>query len=195
MRAMAGRNSSPTTIQRSENVDCLACHADVGIYAKGKYGNPAEGVNLLTAAQSVRTPTRDNCGKCHFDGGGGNGVKHGDLDESLYFPDESLDVHMGGENDMQCVDCHWTENHQILGRMLSDNYTIDPQEQVSCEQCHVNQQHEDERLNTHLSAVACQTCHIPALAHRRPDQTHLGLVAGWAGRTRGRPLHLPQDQG
>jgi octaheme c-type cytochrome (tetrathionate reductase family) len=152
------------------NVDCLACHADMGIYGKGPYGDPAEGIDLLAAARSVSTPTRENCGKCHFDGGGGNGVKHGDLDESLYFPDESLDIHMGGENDMQCVDCHWTEDHQILGRMLSDNYTIDPQEQVSCEQCHVNQQHEDDRLNTHLAAVACQTCHIPALALEDPTK-------------------------
>ena len=46
--------------------------------------------------KSVGLPTRDNCGKCHFDGGGGNNVKHGDLDESLYFPQKDLDVHMGG---------------------------------------------------------------------------------------------------
>jgi octaheme c-type cytochrome (tetrathionate reductase family) len=125
----------------------------------------------LAAAKSVRTPTRENCGKCHFDGGGGNGVKHGDLDESLYFPDENLDVHMGGESNMQCVDCHVTTDHQILGRMVADNYTIDPQEQVSCEQCHVDQKHEDERINTHLSAVACQTCHIPAIALEDPTKT------------------------
>ncbi|MCK6585644.1 MAG: hypothetical protein L6Q49_21285, partial [Anaerolineales bacterium] len=83
-----------------ENVDCLACHADMGLYLKGEYGDPAEGVDLLAAARSVRAPTRDNCGACHFDGGGGNGVKHGDLDESLYFPSENNDVHMGGEYNM-----------------------------------------------------------------------------------------------
>lgn len=169
------------TIQ--ENVDCLACHADMGVYLKGNYGNPAEGVDLLAAARSVRAPTRDNCGTCHFDGGGGNGVKHGDLDESLYFPSEALDIHMGGENNMLCTDCHWTENHQILGRMVADNYTIDPQEQVSCEQCHVNQQHEDERINTHLSAVACQTCHIPALALEDPTKVYWDWSqAGQEGR-------------
>jgi hypothetical protein len=65
---------------KAENVDCLACHADTGSYGKGLFGNPAEGVDLLAAARSVRAPTRENCGKCHFDGGGGNGVKHGDLD-------------------------------------------------------------------------------------------------------------------
>ena len=161
-----------TALASTENVDCLACHADLGAYAKGEFGNPAEGVDLLAAARSVRLPTRENCGKCHFDGGGGNGVKHGDLDESLYFPSENNDVHMGGELNLQCTDCHWTTNHQVLGRMLTDNYTIDPQEQVSCEQCHVNQQHEDERLNTHLAAVACQTCHIPALATEDPTKVY-----------------------
>ncbi|MDX1378858.1 MAG: tetrathionate reductase family octaheme c-type cytochrome [Anaerolineales bacterium] len=155
-----------------ENVDCLACHADTGLYGKGLYGNPADGVDLLAAAQSVQAPTRENCGKCHFDGGGGNGVKHGDLDESLYFPDESLDVHMGGDLDMQCTDCHWTENHQILGRLVADNYTINPAEQVSCEQCHVDQKHGDERINTHLASVACQTCHIPAFATEEPTKVY-----------------------
>ena len=153
-----------------ENVDCLACHADTGAYGKGTFGNPAQGVDLLAAARSVRAPTRENCGKCHFDGGGGNGVKHGDLDESLYFPTTNNDVHMGSKLDMQCTSCHWTNDHQILGRMLADNYTIDPKEQVSCEQCHVNQQHKDERINTHLAAVACQTCHIPALALEDPTK-------------------------
>jgi len=157
-------------LANAENVDCLACHADMAEYAKGDFGNPAEGVDLLAAARSVRAPTRDNCGACHFDGGGGNGVKHGDLDESLYFPQQNLDVHMGGELDFQCTDCHWTQDHQILGRLLADNYTIDPKEQVSCEQCHVEQKHADERLNAHLESVACQTCHIPALALEDPTK-------------------------
>jgi octaheme c-type cytochrome (tetrathionate reductase family) len=153
-----------------ENVDCLACHADTGTYGKGLFGYPADGVDLLAAARSARAPTRENCGKCHFDGGGGNGVKHGDLDESLYFPTENNDIHMGGDLNMQCTDCHWTRDHQILGRMLADNYTVDPKEQVSCEQCHINQKHEDERINTHLSAVACQTCHVPAMALEDPTK-------------------------
>jgi octaheme c-type cytochrome (tetrathionate reductase family) len=168
---------------KAENVDCLACHADTGLYGKGAFGNPAEGVELLAAAQSVRAPTRENCGKCHFDGGGGNGVKHGDLDESLYFPKENNDVHMGGDLNMQCTDCHWTQDHQILGRMIADNYTIDPKEQVACEQCHINQQHEDERLNTHLDSVACQTCHIPALATEDPTKVYWDWSqAGQEGR-------------
>jgi octaheme c-type cytochrome (tetrathionate reductase family) len=172
-----------TALADAENVDCLSCHADTGSYGKGLFGNPAEGVDLLAAARSVQAPTRENCGKCHFDGGGGNGVKHGDLDESLYFPTTNNDVHMGSQLDMQCTDCHWTKDHQILGRMVADNYTIDPEEQVSCEQCHANQQHKDERLNTHLAAVACQTCHIPALALEDPTKISWDWSqAGQAGR-------------
>ncbi len=153
------------------NVDCLACHADTALYSKGGYGNPAKDVDLLAAARSVGATTRTTCGKCHFEGGGGNGVKHGDLDESLILPSENLDVHMG-RYDFQCTTCHWTEKHQIKGRLIADNYQIDPQEQVSCEQCHQNHQHKDERLNIHLRSVACQTCHIPAIAVEDPTKVY-----------------------
>ena len=165
-----------------ENVDCLACHADTTTYAKGEYGNPADEIDLLVAAQSVRTPTRDNCGKCHFDGGGGNGVKHGDLDESLYFPAENLDVHMGRLN-FQCIDCHRTENHVIKGRMVADNYTIDPDEQVACTDCHIATPHMDERLNLHTDTIACQTCHIPNIALK--DPTKVSWDWSTAGQDRG----------
>ncbi len=165
------------------NVDCLACHADPATYGKGLWGNPAPSVDLLAAARSVRATTRENCGKCHFDGGGGNGVKHGDLDESLYFPQRTLDVHMGGRHNLQCSDCHVTRRHQILGRMVADNYTIDAAEQVSCQQCHEGQVHRDERIGTHLRSVACQTCHIPALAREEPTKvTWDWSQAGQKGR-------------
>ncbi len=166
------------------NVDCLVCHADTSAYAKGEYGNPAPGIDLLAAAKSVRAPTRDNCGKCHFDGGGGNGVKHGDLDESLYFPTENLDVHMGGQ-DFLCTDCHQAEDHQIKGRMVADNMTIAPQEQVACTDCHAAAPHDDQRINNHTQTVACQTCHIPAMAVEDPTKVF------WDWSTAGQDL--PDD--
>ncbi|MCI0518863.1 MAG: tetrathionate reductase family octaheme c-type cytochrome [Chloroflexi bacterium] len=152
------------------NVDCLACHAETSTYAKGEYGNPAEGIDLVAAAQSVRNPTRDNCGKCHFDGGGGNGVKHGDLDESLYFPAENLDVHMGREQFL-CTDCHQTSDHVVKGRLVADNYTVKPEEQVACTDCHIETPHDDERINIHMPSVACQTCHVPSMAIKDPTKT------------------------
>ncbi len=167
-------------LQNPENVDCLMCHATSG-YAKGKYGNPADGINLVAAAQSVAAPNRQTCGKCHFDGGGGNGVKHGDLDESLIYPAESQDVHMG-RNNLICTDCHTTTNHQVKGRLVADNLTIDPAEQVSCNQCHATNPHEDERIGMHLESVACQTCHIPAMALEDPTKV------SWDWSTSGQDL-------
>ncbi len=151
----------------AENVDCLACHADTALYSKGAFGNPAEGVDLLAAAQSVRAPTRENCGQCHFNGGGGNGVKHGDLDESLYFPDENLDVHMG-RLDFQCTACHQTQDHHIQGSATS--VTVGDANLVRCTDCHATDLHADARLNDHTGTVACQTCHIPAMALEDPTK-------------------------
>ncbi|MBN2046120.1 MAG: tetrathionate reductase family octaheme c-type cytochrome [Anaerolineales bacterium] len=150
-----------------DQVDCLVCHAGVGTYAKGDYGLPLEGIDLTIAAQSVGVPTRQNCGSCHFNGGGGNAVKHGDLDESLYWPSASLDVHMG-EHNFQCIDCHQTEDHNIKGRSIS--VSLDNENQVYCTDCHSTNMHEDERLNAHLDTVACQTCHIPQFALEDPTK-------------------------
>ena len=171
MSCHAGYGWEDNTFDFNEptNVDCLVCHADMATYGKGDFGNPTESVDLAAAAQSVRAPTRENCGTCHFNGGGGNGVKHGDLDESLYFPPESLDVHMGSQ-DLICTDCHWTEDHVILGRLLADNYIIPADEQVACTNCHSDAPHEDERVNAHLQTVACQTCHIPSFAMDNPTK-------------------------
>jgi octaheme c-type cytochrome (tetrathionate reductase family) len=151
-----------------ENVDCLACHDQSGGYVKANGGLPAEGVDLVAAAQSVGSPTRVNCGGCHFNGGGGNGVKHGDLDESLYFPSENLDVHMG-RFDFQCIDCHQTQDHNILGRSIS--VSVDNANQIQCSDCHNPEiTHADDRITAHLDTVACQTCHVPEGALRDPTK-------------------------
>lgn len=168
----------------ASNVDCLICHADPGIYAKGDYGNPAKGVDLAAAAKSVRAPTRDNCGTCHYNGGGGDNVKHGDLDQGLNFPNAELDVHMGA-NKFVCTDCHTTEDHVIKGRLVADNYQIPANEQVSCTNCHAATPHDDQRLNAHTQTVACQTCHVPAVALDEPTKV------SWDWSTAGQ--NLPED--
>lgn len=152
-----------------ENVDCLVCHDTTGLYIKGHAGQPVEGVDLLAVAQSVGYPTRENCGGCHFRGGGGNGVKHGDLDEHLYNPSENVDVHMGGY-DFECTDCHRTENHVISGKAIS--VSLDKENQIYCTDCHTENLHEDERINAHAESVACQTCHIPTGAVKDPTKMY-----------------------
>ena len=151
------------------NVDCLVCHDGSGTYLKGKMGLPAEDVDLLAVARSVGLPKRENCGSCHFRGGGGNAVKHGDLDESLYNPSDEIDVHMGRFN-FQCVDCHQTRDHVIRGRSIS--VSVDNANQVACTDCHQPQLHADARINAHTGTVACQTCHIPHVAVKQATKTH-----------------------
>lgn len=151
------------------NVDCLVCHDNSGTYRKGKAGLPLEGVDLLESAKSVGVPNRQNCGGCHFRGGGGNAVKHGDLDESLYFPTEGVDVHMG-RYDFQCVDCHQTKDHVIGGR--STTVSLDNENQIACRDCHNPKLHRDDRINSHTDTLACQTCHVPEIAVKQATKTH-----------------------
>lgn len=165
-----------------ENVDCLVCHDQTGTYVKANSGLPSSDVDLLAVAQSVTNPTRANCGGCHFNGGGGNAVKHGDLDGSLYFPTENIDVHMGRLN-FECVDCHKTEDHDIRGRSMS--VSVDNENQVFCTDCHAEDVHRDDRINAHVDTVACQTCHIPEGAVRDATKMH------WDWSTAGQDL--PED--
>ncbi len=149
------------------NVDCLVCHDRSGTYLKGAAGNPRAGVDLQAAAKSVGYPKRDNCGVCHAFGGGGLGVKHGDLDSTLDNPDASDDVHMGREA-MLCIDCHGGDGHNIRGKGYSVSVTHE--NGIGCDDCHDPRPHDDVRLNQHTERVACQTCHIPSYANRIPTK-------------------------
>lgn len=150
---------------KKENIDCLVCHDKSGTYekAKGAAGYPVEGLNLNVISQSVGSPGRTNCGVCHFWGGGGNNVKHGDLDKAMIDCSREVDVHMTTEGeDMSCVECHVTENHNITGKLYA--LSSENKNRVTCEQCHTDQPHQDKILNDHGFRVACQTCHIPEYA-------------------------------
>lgn len=146
-----------------ENVDCLVCHDTTGTYKKipTGAGAPVEDLDLNAIAQNVGKTSRQTCGACHFYGGGGDEVKHGDLDSSLTHPDHDLDVHMdeAGLN-FSCTECHATENHDIPG----SRYSMDPEQWKGCETCHTAEPHTLSVLNTHAEKVACQTCHIPEFA-------------------------------
>ncbi len=163
-----------------ENVDCLVCHERTGAYVKGPFGLPTKDSDLAAAARSVATPARENCLGCHAFGGGGQGVKHGDLDSSLAHPLEGEDVHIG-RLQFLCVDCHAAPRHQIQGRAFS--VSVDDAHGVGCADCHLKPEHRDARINGHLAAVACQTCHIPDYAGKLPTKaTWDWSKAGDAGR-------------
>ena len=173
------------------NVDCLVCHDRTGTYVKAPAGagNPPQTpikfgkAELLPpdwpkVAKAVGAPSRDNCGTCHFFGGGGDGVKHGDLDSSLKKPDKALDVHMdaGGLN-FSCSTCHTSDAHVLPGsRYASTAKDTKPaghrgaeRNVATCESCHGTGPHkagslDGYYLNAHTDKVACQSCHIPEMA-------------------------------
>ena len=148
-----------------KNIDCLVCHDNSGTYEKkkGGAGYPSESVDLNYVSKSVGLPTRENCGVCHFWGGGGNNVKHGDMEIALLDGSKELDVHMAIEGeDMSCVDCHVTDKHQMAGKLYA--LSSENKDRATCEQCHTDAPHTNKTLNDHNLRVACQTCHIPIYA-------------------------------
>ncbi len=159
------KDSKTFSYTDSNNIDCLICHDNTETYAKApeKGGAPDLSLDLANIAQHVGKPKRSNCGVCHFFGGGGNNVKHGDLDKAMFEGAKAIDVHMGTDGmNLQCVDCHKTEKHNISGKMYS--LSSMNRNRATCEECHSENPHEDAVLNKHTLKVACQTCHIPTYA-------------------------------
>ena len=157
---------------------------------------------LQEAAQSIGRPGRKNCGSCHFYGGGGDGVKHGDLDTSLAKPNKTLDVHMGldGKN-FDCVRCHTTNLHKIAGRVYTlpaaqDRKSLvedDLASKINCESCHTSTPHKaGSKANDHTDKVACQSCHIPEFARVNP--TKLSWDWSKAGKTKDGKKYKTKDE-
>jgi octaheme c-type cytochrome (tetrathionate reductase family) len=169
---------------KAENVDCLVCHDTTGTYKKFPSGaghpvyegetkefppgKPWAPVDLLKVAQNVGKPSRATCGACHFYGGGGDHIKHGDLDSSMTNPTADLDVHMG-RGGMVCEGCHRATNHVIKGESLLIAGGGDGL-RVQCTDCHKPSAHEDPVIVQHTKKVSCQTCHIPAIAKSLPTK-------------------------
>jgi octaheme c-type cytochrome (tetrathionate reductase family) len=205
------------------NVDCLSCHDTTGGYKKipGLAGHPnykpmewpkksgkiIQPPNLKKIAQNVGKTSRATCGACHFKGGGGDAVKHGDLDTSLMNPSFSLDVHMDKKGlNFSCTECHVTDNHAMEG----SRYKISAKDnkkaiikgektnrvKSTCQACHSNKPHEITRLNNHSKKIACQTCHIPTYA-RGGIQTKMTWDWSTAGKMnkKGKPFMVKDSGG
>ncbi len=177
-------------------IDCLVCHDTTKTYKKAPPGAgfPAKEVDLLKVAQNVGRPSRATCGmNCHFVGGGGESVKHGELGPSLLMGTEQNDVHMGispGGLNFKCQDCHKTRNHMISGRSISVPAS---EGDLSCEYCHTDRPHIgseliDQHLNRHTTHVACQTCHIPLYAKEKPTKIY------WDWSTAGKDMQSQKDK-
>jgi len=173
------------------NVDCLVCHESTGTYRKlpGLAGHPpykdmefppksgkiVKAPILKDVAQSVGKTGRKNCGACHFYGGGGDAVKHGDLDSSLANPSKYLDVHMDKDGlNFSCGTCHKTTGHAVPGSRYNPTAVDDKagahmrgkedKSPATCQACHGTTPHKVAKLNSHTDKIACQTCHVPEFA-------------------------------
>jgi octaheme c-type cytochrome (tetrathionate reductase family) len=177
-------------------VNCLVCHsqskmnfdeadADLRAFLAAGDDDSLEiardiQAELKTAAQKIGRPGRENCGSCHFYGGGGDGVKHGDLDTSLSKPNKALDVHMGADGqNFDCTRCHTTVLHNIAGRVYTRPAATERKSlveddlatKITCESCHTDKPHKPGvKANDHTDKVACQTCHIPTFARVNPTK-------------------------
>lgn len=191
-----GMTSSKTfDFNDPKNIDCLVCHDNTETYAKAqeKGGAPDPSLDFSNIAQNVGRPKRSNCGVCHFFGGGGNNVKHGDLEKAMFEPSKKIDVHMGTDgSNLVCVDCHLTEKHNISGQMYS--LASMNRNRSTCEQCHTQNPHDDATLNKHTLKVACQTCHIPVYAKVNSTKTEWDWST--AGKLRnGEPYEINDSLG
>lgn len=180
----------------SGTVNCLKCHNSSGFNFTEAFqdikvfqedGDPETNEiaidiqdEMKAAVSAVTLPTRKNCGDCHFVGGGGDGVKHGDLDTSLVKPNRMLDVHMGvdGKN-FTCTRCHTTVEHHIAGRIYT-NPAVETRKslieddlapKITCVSCHSSTPHQNSsKMNDHTDVVSCQACHIPKYARVNPTK-------------------------
>lgn len=177
-------------------INCLKCHNTSGFNFDEAFTDIREFSNdgdaetdemaadirneMIRAVGRISLPDRKNCGECHFKGGGGDGVKHGDLDTSLIKPNKELDVHMGtdGEN-FTCTRCHTTINHNIAGRIYTNPAVTEKKSlieddlapKIACVSCHSSEPHKtDSKMNDHTDKVACQSCHIPTYARVNPTK-------------------------
>lgn len=229
----------PFDKRTQDQVDCLVCHDHSKTYRKIPFigGNPAmakiavrpgcnevygtdkpyvEPEDLSVVARSVGAPTRYTCGVCHFYGGGGDGVKHGDLDSSMNAPSRAEDVHMDVKGlNFACQKCHESSNHDISGM----HYAIDAVPKAgaymrggthngnaaTCQSCHGQTPHKGHdlqstlvtaTLNMHTRTIACETCHIPEYA-RGGLPTKMDWNYQTAGKLapNGAPLVIMNKQG
>ena len=200
-------------------VDCFVCHDQTGTYKKFPTGAgyPVKDTTYFKGngktyyppdwnyiAQNIGRPTRKNCGTCHYNGGGGNAVKHGDMDVVLNNCDESIDVHMARDGlDFECVECHITSEHKISGRCYSAPagqkgefrlMTLN-ENRIHCESCHSLVPHESQKLNDHVDKVACQTCHIPVMAKGNPTKMWWDWSKAGKMDENGKPFKIKNDDG
>lgn len=179
-----GAGAKPGTVANaSQNIDCLICHqkdykrvrnATTGLFEPD---TTKMTITMDQAVQTVHKPVKSNCLQCHAKGGGGDGLKRGDLSViNGTTTDRNFDVHMASTGaKLVCQSCHTYTNHKVKGRGV-DLRPTDTAGEIGCatSTCHSNKAtltsgHATTAINTHMKRVACQTCHIPMAGKKAAD--------------------------
>lgn len=174
------------------DVDCMVCHEQKGLYSyqarvesisSGNISSAKDAaikqaskeaqqdplyiasyaLNILTPLPIVTeihddvngAPTKEQCGNtCHQNEVSTSAVTWMVENSSEY------DVHAN----VNCVECHETEEHQVGRRVPLDSTHEDYVEVKSCdsEGCHAGISH-GSIVDAHLETIDCETCHIPML--------------------------------
>ncbi|WP_370575555.1 methanogenesis multiheme c-type cytochrome, partial [Methanomethylovorans sp.] len=174
------------------DVDCMVCHEQKGLYdyqarvesiSSGNIAGAKEAaiseaskeaqkeplyvasymLNILTPLPIVTEihdevnagPTKEQCGTtCHQNEAATSAVTWMAANSNDY------DVHAN----VNCVECHETDEHQIGRRVPLDSTHYNYVEVKSCdsEGCHAGISHGDI-VDSHLETLECETCHITML--------------------------------
>lgn len=203
-------------------IDCIVCHDGTGDYTRTPLAD--ELIDWVEMAKNVGPTSIQTCGSCHFRGGGGEAVKHGDLDPSLTEATRELDLHMASDGlGFSCSSCHRGE--EIAHRITGHSPSVSPitGDILSCAKCHGDQPHGKpfvhrtqkekeagkrlrgdtkpvsramaDRLNWHARTLACQTCHIPIYATQYPTKTWWDWSAAGRLDENGRPVQETDEEG
>ncbi len=148
-------------------IDCLICHSPVydtslrfPVQDENGDWTLTQDRSVLTARQAQR-PTSENCLLCHLNVGGGPMLKRGvDFSPVADKHGEASKADVHADAGVQCVDCHASENHQMLG-FGPDIWSRDlPDQRLTCDSCHTSAPHTDPLLNQRHARLDCRTCHV-----------------------------------
>jgi hypothetical protein len=148
-------------------IDCLICHSpvyDTSLRFPVQDENGAwtltQDRTVLTARQAQR-PTSENCLLCHLNVGGGPMLKRGvDFSPVADKHGEASKADVHADAGMQCVDCHASADHKVLG-YGPDIWSRDlPDQRLTCDSCHTSAPHTDPMLNQRHARLDCRACHV-----------------------------------
>ena len=162
------RPAEELTAADKAGIDCLICHSPIYDTSLRFPVQDESGAWALTqdrtllAARQAQRPATENCLLCHQNVSGGQAIEH-NLDfapaADKHGEGSKPDVHL--DAGMRCVDCHASQDHQIMGFSPDLRSRDLPDQRLTCDSCHTSAPHSDVLLNQRHARLDCRSCHVP----------------------------------